>query len=432
MVLLDSLPVPAVHLDDQGKILDYNLLATELAGLRRALCKGASFSSLLSVKDSRAFEQLLGELTYPVPAEITVDLADTSASPNRLLLKISAAEDGSRVLLLQANHQEAKDSPGRAHQDQKMMERQRIFHLAVLENVRDGIVACDRHGRICMMNREGRRLYLGDEDLPLPQTLAEIEHFTRLGEISIPLSKDPLTRLLEGKKLKNYEVEFEDREQNRHILRVNGQVMTDQDERILGAVISIHDITDLRETKKRLHHLAYHDVLTNLPNRRLFHDLLEQTLKQAQREGDRVGVLFLDIDNFKSINDRFGHSAGDRLLQQIGKGLKACLRESDILCRWGGDEFVIALPTGKDIAGFSLVAEKIRQTLLSSILDSFPKSSLSVSIGAAISPDHGSEPDLLIRNADIAMYEAKRAGKNRCQIFRPVDDPQAPNISLPN
>jgi diguanylate cyclase (GGDEF)-like protein len=304
-------------------------------------------------------------------------------------------------------------------QAQVKIEKQQIFQNAILEHVQDGIIACDEEGKITLANRAGRNLYKMGEGPPYPGHFGDAKHFTSLGEVSIPLSKDPLTKVLEGKTLKNYEIELINKENEKHTLRVNGQMMHSSEGSTLGAVISLQDITDVRTAKKKLHHLAYHDVLTDLPNRRLFHDLLEQILKQGQREQVKVGVLFLDIDNFKTVNDRYGHLAGDQLLQAISVNLKECLRDSDILCRWGGDEFIIGLPTSKDTQGMKRVAEKIRLSLLDSILSHKKALGVSVSIGAALSPDHGTEPDLLIRNADMAMYMAKRAGKNRCEIYSP-------------
>ena len=131
----------------------------------------------------------------------------------------------------------------------------------------------------------------------------------------------------------------------------------------LGAVISLHDITDLTKAKEQLKFMAYHDALTGLPNRRLFHDLLLQNLKQAARNNQKVGVLFLDMDNFKSVNDTHGHLAGDKLLIEVGKTLESCLRESDILCRWGGDEFVIGILENHEDEEILKVAQKICQTV---------------------------------------------------------------------
>ncbi len=195
--------------------------------------------------------------------------------------------------------------------------------------------------------------------------------------------------------------------------------MQDSDGNSLGAVVSLHDISDLNRAKEQLQFMAYHDALTYLPNRRLFHDILQQNLKHAHRYEEQVAVLFLDLDNFKAINDRYGHDRGDQILQLIAKTLQSCLRDSDLLCRWGGDEFVLALLESGKSADVNMVAEKIRARILACINEENDSCPISVSIGIALFPNHGSEPDLLIRNADMAMYKAKRRGKNRCEFFDP-------------
>ena len=228
---------------------------------------------------------------------------------------------------------------------------------------------------------------------------------------------NPLRKVLNGETIENEEIAVTTFSGKEYTLRINGQsIMHERSDRI-GAVMSLHDITDINEAKEQLKFLAYHDPLTALPNRRLFHDLLLQNLKQAARNDQKVGVLFLDMDNFKSINDSHGHEVGDTLLKEVGEILKSCLRDSDLLCRWGGDEFIIGLPENYGSDDIVRVAEKICRTVLQRIKEINSTFHISVTIGIAISPDHGTTPDRLIRNADVTMYHAKKLGKNRCELF---------------
>ena len=302
-------------------------------------------------------------------------------------------------------------------QAQNQLEKQQIFQNSILEHVQDGIIACDEKGKISMVNRAGRDLYNIKSDSRVFEAFAKIDHYQSDGTTPLSHYDEPLVKALVGRNLQNDEIVFVGDEEKKHTLRVNGQVMSDNDGNKIGAVISLHDITDLREAEEKLRFFAYHDELTGLPNRRLFHDLLLQILKQAQRNELLVGVLFLDLDNFKAVNDQFGHQAGDQLLIKVSDTLKSCLRDSDILCRWGGDEFIIGLPSSKNGEGVVNVAEKICSSVQRCIDEESKEIKVSASIGIAISPTHGSDPDRLIRNADIAMYRAKRAGKNRCELF---------------
>ncbi|MDJ0621724.1 MAG: sensor domain-containing diguanylate cyclase [Desulfocapsaceae bacterium] len=302
-------------------------------------------------------------------------------------------------------------------QAQHQLEKQQIFQQAILEHIQDGIVATNEKGEVSLANRASRRLYGIEETNLLTDLYTDRNYYHTDGITPLAPTEDPLKKVLVGKNLDNDEIVFIDGQRKEHTLRVNGQAMYDGDGQKIGAFISMHDITDLRAAEEKLRYFANHDQLTGLPNRRLFHDLLEQTLKQAHRHDFYVGVLFLDLDDFKAVNDQYGHHIGDQLLREVACTLKNCLRDSDILCRWGGDEFIIGLPASKDNAGIINVAEKICTEVLRCIKEQDKNFEVSVSIGISISPTHGMEPDLLIRNADIAMYRAKRSGKNKCELF---------------
>lgn len=296
------------------------------------------------------------------------------------------------------------------------VEKQQIFQEAILENIQDGIIACNADGKINLMNRASRNLF-GSEATPIGRNIADLSSMGNSLMFATRVLFDPMKRVLQGEVIENEETMFPIKSGKWHALRVNGQSMEDGNNKKLGAVISLHDITDLNEAKEQLKFMAYHDALTGLPNRRLFHDLLLQNMKQAMRNRQKVGVLFLDLDNFKSVNDRYGHDIGDQLLQDVAHSLQSCLRDSDLLCRWGGDEFVIGLLENHGANDIVKVAKKICNTVLQCIEDKEVDYKVSVTIGIAISPDHGRDPDRLIRNSDIAMYRAKRKGKNRCELF---------------
>lgn len=177
--------------------------------------------------------------------------------------------------------------------------------------------------------------------------------------------------------------------------------------------ISIHeDITAKKKTEERIRHLAQYDVLTGLPNRALFFEHLQQACALAKRKQHLLGLLFLDLDGFKAINDTFGHHAGDMLLKGVAKRLKKCVRTSDIVARLGGDEFTVILPeiAGKEEA--IIVAEKIIAALGKPFQLEGHDASIGASIGIALYHSDTLEPDNLLKLADSAMYEAKKQGKN--------------------
>ena len=187
-------------------------------------------------------------------------------------------------------------------------------------------------------------------------------------------------------------------------------------------ITTSRDISDRKLAEKKMHYMAYHDLLTHLPNRVLLSDRLHQAISISDRTNTLLTICYLDLDEFKPINDRFGHETGDELLVQFARRLELELRDSDTLARLGGDEFILMLTGLNSI----YQAEEIIQRVLSSIELPFNIQNhrlfVSGSIGATIYPHDKSDPDTLIRHADQAMYKAKQSGKNQYCLFDPVED----------
>jgi diguanylate cyclase (GGDEF)-like protein len=172
-----------------------------------------------------------------------------------------------------------------------------------------------------------------------------------------------------------------------------------------------------QESLTRLTHQAFHDSLTKLPNRALFSDRLQHALDRMTRRHESIAVLFLDLDEFKPINDTFGHDAGDRLLLAVGRRLQSCLRPEDTVARLGGDEFTVLLEDITDVRYAIRVAERIAEALKDPFEIDGQEASVTASIGIAVGTGRESAPDDLVRNSDQAMYEAKRSGKARFVVF---------------
>ncbi len=180
---------------------------------------------------------------------------------------------------------------------------------------------------------------------------------------------------------------------------------------------TIRNIESIKKSENKIRQLAYFDMLTSLPNRSLFYDRLDQALRQARREGWKVGILFFDLDRFKWVNDTLGHAIGDLLLQKVSQRLQKILRKSDTLARLGGDEFVLLLNCVSDIQNVTAVAQKV-QLLMSTPFDLEGKRvQTSSSIGIAIFPQDGEDVETLMKNADLAMYSAKERERNNFQFF---------------
>jgi diguanylate cyclase (GGDEF)-like protein/PAS domain S-box-containing protein len=195
-----------------------------------------------------------------------------------------------------------------------------------------------------------------------------------------------------------------------------------------GKLIGLHgigrDATERRNMEEQVRQLAFCDTLTGLPNRRTLNDRLSQALVRSKREQLRLGLLFIDLDKFKPVNDEHGHAIGDWLLQAVAKRIENCLRASDTAARVGGDEFVVLLPSLQSPDDALAVAEKIRQALsLPLITRSQLTLSAAASIGVATYPEHGQTEESLFRIGDSAMYQAKKAGGNRVGMGAFGDQP---------
>jgi diguanylate cyclase (GGDEF)-like protein/PAS domain S-box-containing protein len=189
------------------------------------------------------------------------------------------------------------------------------------------------------------------------------------------------------------------------------------DGRCLGIVTTCEDITSQKETERKIHRLAYYDALTGLPNRGMFLDRLHQALAFAHREERSVCLVFLDLDNFKDVNDTYGHDFGDKLLKQVAERLNDTMRESDTLARLGGDEFVVILSSVTCHESIANAAQRLMSVFSNPFLIDNRKIYCSVSIGIAVYPDDGADTESLLKCADTAMYHAKEEGKSQYRFF---------------
>lgn len=194
----------------------------------------------------------------------------------------------------------------------------------------------------------------------------------------------------------------------------------DREGQATGAVIVFRDVSAARAMALQMTHSAQHDFLTGLPNRMLLNDRVSQAIVLALRHSKRVGVLFLDLDGFKHINDSLGHPIGDKLLQSIAKRLVSCVRSSDTVSRQGGDEFVVLLSEMEQQEDAAISAIRILEAMAEAHSIDHHDLHLTASIGVSVYPDDGLDAETLIKNADTAMYQAKENGRQTYQFFKPA------------
>jgi diguanylate cyclase (GGDEF)-like protein/PAS domain S-box-containing protein len=191
---------------------------------------------------------------------------------------------------------------------------------------------------------------------------------------------------------------------------------------VSGAVIIFHHLSQSRAVILRMAHLAQHDSLTGLPNRVLLSERLSQAIGLARRHRKKVGLLYMDLDHFKPVNDSLGHATGDQLLRSVADRLLSCVRDTDTVCRQGGDEFVILLNEIESLHDAAHVAQKCRSALSAPYLIRGKEVRVTPSIGISIYPDDGSDADTVIQKADTAMFKVKAKGRNNYQFFNAPQD----------
>ena len=287
-----------------------------------------------------------------------------------------------------------------------------------LESIGDGILSTDAAGNVTYLNAQAEGLtgWLRGDAYGRPSN----EVFQLIDGATHQPVENPVAQVIQHKKQiglfansvlvrrDGYEIPIED----------SVAPIFDKIGEVTGAVIVFRDITQVRAMAQQMSHLAQHDYLTGLPNRMLLNDRLTQAIVYAKRHGTQLAILFLDLDNFKHINDSLGHPIGDKLLESVAKRLVGQVRQSDTVSRQGGDEFVILLLEDAHAENATIAAEKIVQSLARPHYIDKHELYITTSIGVSLFPSDGSDAESLIKNADTAMYHAKKKGRNNYQFFK--------------
>jgi len=281
---------------------------------------------------------------------------------------------------------------------------------ATLTSIADAVVSCDREGRIVYLNQSAELMCGWDESEARRRSFIEIF----VGESIDATFFDAI--------VPNHEqtLHLRDRTGRPYAVRLVARRVENTTTQVAWVVV-MSDITDSLESAQKLRHQATHDALTGLANReRLGHEL-ERAIETAHHSGHPFALLFIDLDDFKRINDSLGHSAGDDLLRQVAARLSSGWRGNDLLVRWGGDEFVLLLNDLKWIGVFDELPRRLMRLFIDPFLVDGQEIFMTASVGIALYPRDGTQADTLLQNADAAMYQAKQNGRNDFRFFTRSD-----------
>lgn len=286
-----------------------------------------------------------------------------------------------------------------------------------LDSISDSVITTDRHGNVDYLNQAAEKMTGWSKEDALGRPIREV--MTVIASDTHQPDINPGEQVLRtgASVTRKSGVILLHRDGGESTIEEYAVPIHDSTGKSRGAVVVFHDISASKEMTERMAHLAQHDFLTDLPNRVLLQDRISQAIELAARRGTTLAVLFLDLDNFKPINDSLGHDVGDKLLCAVAKRLSACVRSSDTVSRSGGDEFIILVQGEDRTDNTTTVARKIRGAFADPFLISSHELHVTASIGISLYPTDAREAEPLIKKADIAMYEAKCQGGNNYQFY---------------
>lgn len=312
------------------------------------------------------------------------------------------------------------------NQDKEMLREQEEFFRMITENIDD---------LIAVLDLEGRRLYNSPSYVKLfgdPRILQNTDSFAEVHPDDRERVKQVFRETIQSGEGQRIEFRFVLADGNTRDMESRGGVIKNSKGQPMLVVVVSHDITERKKIEERIRNLAFYDALTQLPNRRMFDDRLGQAMAASARSGRHGALLFLDLDNFKPLNDQYGHNVGDLLLIEVARRISSCVREADTVARFGGDEFVIMLSVlevdkAESTQQAEIVAEKIRIALAQPYLiriksegntEMMIEYHCTASIGVVLFLDHETSEEQIIKCADKAMYRAKEDGRNRIRFHQ--------------
>ena len=419
--LIEASLDPLLTISTAGQITDVNAATEKVSGCTRDELIGSDFCAYFTDPEkAHAVYQLVFSQGYV--SDYPLAIRGASGQVTDVLYNASLYRDASGEVA--GVFAAARDVTERMRATAALREQKEFFHL-IAENVVDFIAVLDPNGRRIYNSPSYAQFFGSERDLRGSDCFVEVH----------PDDRERVRKIFEetvrtgcGRQLE-YRLVIADG--SVRTLESRGSVIRDREGKVVRVVLVAHDITERKLMEYQMRQMAFHDTLTQLPNRRLLGDRLSYAMAASARSGYYGAIMFLDLDNFKPLNDKHGHDAGDLLLIEVAERLKSCVREMDTVARFGGDEFVVMiseLDMGKaeSLAEAELIAEKIRHRLAEPYRLSIkhlgkPEETIehhcTASIGVVVFVNHEASQENILKWADAAMYQAKENKRNSIQVF---------------
>ncbi len=410
--LLEVLPNPIFYRSADGPYLGVNRAYEEFFGVNRIEIIGKTLHDVHLAAEAERYDRADADILLSGKSQAAeVSLIDGRGQPHNVLKQMSrfTSPDGTPAGVIGV----LTDITDFRQVEQALRATEGRFQ-ALTESAMDMVTVLDVEGVIHYQSPSVRHL-LGYE----PAEMIGLSQFAAIHRDDVEAMRSRFKELIE-KGMMERPVEFRVRRRDGQwrVLESIGKNCLDIPA-VQGIIVNTRDITDRRAIEERIQHLAFHDALTGLPNRSLIQDRIAQTVVRSERAGKKFAVMFIDIDNFKNINDTLGHDVGDDLLRSIAERLTHAVRGHDTIARQGGDEFIVLLSELEGQRGATRVAQKILDALRTPFELGGTPQHVSGSIGISLYPDDGIDALTLLKNADTAMFHGKALGKNTYQFFTP-------------
>ena len=409
--IFDTLSDFIFILDLESKILHHNRAVSETLGYGPEALKGKPILTVHPENLREMVEQRMADIIAGRTSSCPLPLRRADGTEIMVETRVTRGYWDGKAALIGVS----QDISERLHAE----ERQRLA-ASVFDNAHEGIMITNQAGTIVEVNSTFSEL----TGFSRAEAIGQTPDLLKSGHHDAAFYREMWRKIAEDG---YWQGEIWNRKKSGEIFVEQLTISSVQDRTgaISHYVAIFSDITVIKQHQQRLEHLAHFDALTQLPNRMLLADRMQLAMAQTERSGKVLAVCYLDLDNFKPINDEFGHSVGDYLLIDVAQRLKTCVRAGDTVARLGGDEFVLLIANLEDLHECEHAMGRIIAALSQPFRVSQRQVCVSASIGVTLYPHDGADSDTLLRHADQAMYAAKQAGRNRYHLFDPENDRRA-------